>query len=148
MQRSFGFLIVAVPMLLNFGQAHGQGIDSFSIAARSSWVKTEPTPDCRPADPNLSESIHFLLLDHQTNAELEERYWRTVKQFNNQGGVQDGSSLQFSFDPSYQRLTIHEVLIRRGTNTFDRLNKDKIKLIQQERDLERHIYNGTLSAIL
>src|SRR5439155_17166765 len=52
------------------------------------------------------------------------------------------------FDPSFQRLFIHHIKIQRGSDSIDKLIPATIKMIQQERDLERHIYNGAVSAVI
>jgi len=77
-----------------------------------------------------------------------ERYRRVVKEVLTAAGVQDDGQLNLDFDPSYEQLVIHDVVIRRGTNVLDRLQPDKIKVIQQERDLDMYVYNGEVSAVL
>jgi len=51
-------------------------------------------------------------------------------------------------DPSFQELIIHQITIQRGTDRMDHLDLSKFKIIQQEADLNRQIYNGALSAVL
>ncbi|MGZ5568967.1 MAG: DUF3857 domain-containing protein, partial [Limisphaerales bacterium] len=53
----------------------------------------------------------------------------------------------FDFDPTYQELIIHSVWVIRGTNAVSQMDAKKFKLIQQEKDLDRNIYNGSWSAI-
>ena len=58
------------------------------------------------------------------------------------------SKISLDFDPSYQHMVIHDVSIHRGTNILNCLQPEKIKVIQQERDLDMNIYNGEVSAVI
>src|SRR5207244_9163761 len=49
---------------------------------------------------------------------------------------------------SYQELVIHHIRIIRGNETINALKPKEIKVIQQEKDLNQQLYNGTLSAIV
>ncbi len=87
----------------------------------------------------------FTLIDTQINAVQSENF---VKDISTDAGVRSGANLEFVWDPSYQVLTIHRITIERETQPMDRLEPSKFKVIQQETDLNRQIYNGTLSAVL
>ena len=148
MQRRMGALLVCFT-ILSIRNALGDTPDSFSVAPSASWVNVlESIPGLSPAINRPDEGVRFILLDDQVNVSQDEYYHRIVKKITNVNGVQDSVQLNFNFDPSYQRLTIHHVLIHRGTNTVNQLQPEKIKVIQQERDLDRNIYNGALSAVI
>src|SRR5215471_9638521 len=120
-----------------------------SIGPASQWVNTLQNPERDKFSTNQWKgSISYALIDNQVNATTSEHYHRIVKDLINQDGVQSGTRLVFNFDPSYQQLTIHHVLVRRGSEVLNSLQQEKIKVIQQERDLERHVYDGTLSAVI
>jgi transglutaminase-like putative cysteine protease len=76
-----------------------------------------------------------------------ERFSHSVRQILTSAGVQNGSQISIDFDPSYETLTLHWVRIWRGTNSLDRFNPEKIKVIQRERDLDRYLINGEQSAV-
>lgn len=121
----------------------------FEIAETPAWVvplKVDAAE--KPATEKLESGEYYLLLDTQVNATNHESYSHTARLLLNSTGVQNGAQISIQFDPSYQQLTIHCIKIHRGAETFDRLDADKIKVIQQERELERHTYNGALSAVL
>jgi len=79
---------------------------------------------------------------------MEETFVHVAKEITSAAGIQSGANLQFLWDPSYQELTIHEILVQRGAERMNRLEPGRFKIIQQETDLDRQIYNGTLSAVL
>jgi transglutaminase-like putative cysteine protease len=108
----------------------------------------QTVPDQKAGTNQLNESVRFALFDTQVNVPQNEHYKRVVKDLLNESGVQEGARLSMDFDPSYQELIIHSVAIQRGTNLLNRLQPEQIKVIQQERDLERHVYNGALSAVV
>ena len=63
-------------------------------------------------------------------------------------GVENGSDVKVSFDPTYERLTFHSVVIHRGARRIDALDPAAVKVIQQEEELERRLYDGRLTAVV
>lgn len=102
-----------------------------------------------PTD-ELRDGVYILLFERQTRigaieAETFERFARRIV---TQPGVDAASQITIEFDPTYQRLDIHWVRIRRGTENLDALNPAAIRLLQRETDLEYGIYDGTFTATL
>jgi hypothetical protein len=121
----------------------------YRVTPPPAWVKVVAAdmPD-PPPKPEANEGQAFLLLDLQINAESEESYTRVTKLILDETGVQEGSRFSVSFDPAHQTLALHHIGLIRGNDRLDRLDPAKIKIIQQESDLERHVYNGSLTALL
>lgn len=88
----------------------------------------------------------YLLVDFQSNILLNEKYKHFVIKINNEAGIQDYSDIWISYDPAYQKLLFHELVIYRDGETFNRLKKDDFKIVQNESELDKKIYNGTYSA--
>jgi Domain of Unknown Function with PDB structure (DUF3857) len=65
-----------------------------------------------------------------------------------EAGIQNNSEISVSFEPSYEQLIFHSIRIIRGNEIINHLNLSKIKTIQQEKELNRHLYDGSLSAVL
>ena len=65
-----------------------------------------------------------------------------------EAGIQNGSEISVSFDPSYEQLTFHAIKIIRKDEIINQLELSKLKTIQQEKELNRFLYNGLLSAVL
>jgi transglutaminase-like putative cysteine protease len=122
---------------------------TFKTGIPPDWVeRSDAGPKPAIAADQAAGGQVFALFDTQVNAAKGESYLHVVKQITDPSGVQNGSNLEFLWDPSFQELTIHQVTVERGTNRMNRLDPAKFKVIQQETDLNRHIYNGTLSAVL
>ena len=135
-------------LVLFAGVMSGNAAGSFTVAPPSTWVKVQSLASSVSSTNSSDENIKYVLLDDQVNVSSAEHYHRIVEQPVNANGVQDCVQISMDFDPSYQRLVIHDICIRRGTNVINHLEPDKIKVIQQEKDLDMNIYNGESSAVL
>jgi len=147
--RSRPVALSAFLLVLFAGGSPAGAADSFSVAPPPSWVEVQPiVPGRNPTTRSPDEDVRIILLDDQVNVPRNEHYHRLIKEVVNANGVADSVQLSFDFDPSYQQLTLHNIFLRRGTNILNRLQPEKIKVIQQERDLDMNIYNGEVSAVL
>lgn len=134
------------------------GICGFSIFAEQQEFTIEPAPDWaaaveikeydNPLEKEASSGVFCLLWDVEINGGTKERFVHMADKYVTEAGVETGSRLSVSFDPSYQQLVFHKIAIHRGSQILDQLDPGKIRVIQQEKDLDRLIYNGTKTAIL
>jgi transglutaminase-like putative cysteine protease len=123
--------------------------DVVEIAPRPVWVDLVTADSPSQTDHHdLPGGQSFALYEQQVHAALTQSYVHVVKDIVNETGVQSGANLTFSFDPSFEKLALHELIIIRGTQRLDRLAPTTIRVIQQETDLDRQIYNGALSALV
>ena len=65
-----------------------------------------------------------------------------------ESGVESLSQISVDYDPSFEQLIFHSIRIIRDGQNINELQLSRIKTIQQEKELSRSIYNGTLTAIL
>jgi len=89
-----------------------------------------------------------LVSEVQFNLKDESAYYNRAYKIISEAGVQNNSELSFSYDPSYSRLIFHFIRIRRGQEIINQLDLSKIKTIQQELELARHSYDGSLSSVV
>jgi Domain of Unknown Function with PDB structure (DUF3857) len=149
--RIFSIVIQIVLMwqlpLAAFGQS---SVPTFKTGPPLAWVESVAAEPVQPTAAADQESFGqaVTLIDTQINVAEAETFVRVVKEITTEAGIQSGANLQFSWDPSFQELIIHQITIQRGTERMNRLDMSKFKIIQQETDLTRQIYNGTLSAVL
>src|SRR5688572_22865202 len=112
---AFGFMLSV--------HASAQESSSYSTGPAPSWVEI--------AEPSASEEVarkpksgqSLLLFDQQVNAVEKAHYRHHTRDIHNESGVQDGSRINIYFDPTYQKLTIHGIAIRRGSNLLNRLQR-------------------------
>src|SRR6185295_18768001 len=90
----------------------------------------------------------YIDISYETQVSLQEQseYCRRSKKIISSAGVQNGSEITISFEPSYQKLIFHSIRIIRNGEVLDRLDLSKIKMVHQEEELSNFIYNGTVNA--
>ncbi len=91
--------------------------------------------------------LSYYVYDQQTLVAEQATTTHYAYRITSDAGLSDGAQLSQRFDPSYAALELHLIRIWRDGVAEDRLKLDEIKVIQQERDLERQLFNGELSAI-
>ncbi len=119
------------------------------IEKEPSWVTINPIDYNNKLLDHEAED-GYLDLDYEKQVSLEQQsiYYKKIIKIISEAGVQNSSEISISFDPSFQQLIIHEIKIIRGKELINKLQLAKIKIIQQETELAKHIYDETLSAIL
>jgi transglutaminase-like putative cysteine protease len=120
--------------------------NKIKVGRKPAWVSEITSPDWSPPDREISEGSFLMLYEYQVNVSTQEEYAHITRKLKNETGIQNNSDIQIVFDPSFQTLTFHHIKIIRGEKEIDVTNASKFKLIQQETDLSRFIYNGTYTA--
>lgn len=116
------------------------------------WVETlEADTSLAVARQNVRWGIYDILSDHQVragNGGEEWQYFRVVRKVLSPSAVQNASELSLDFDPSFERLVIHDVTIVRGGARIDALDPEEIRVIDKEDETENRIYDGERTALL
>jgi transglutaminase-like putative cysteine protease len=142
--RKFFFALIAIG---SFRSVAAQ--QDFTIEPIPAWTSPMEIKEYgNPLEKEASSGAFCLLYDVEINGATQERFYRIAEKFLSSSGVEANSRLSFNFDPSYQKLVLHKIVIHRGDQVLDQLNPDKIRVIQQEKDLDRQIYNGAKTALL
>ncbi|WP_207511488.1 DUF3857 domain-containing transglutaminase family protein [Longitalea luteola] len=89
-----------------------------------------------------------LVLEKQVSIQQRSVYVKTAYRILSESGVQNSSQINVNFDPSYNQLVFHAIRIIRGKESINKLQAGKIKVIQQEEELDMNLYDGSLSAVL
>lgn len=156
MRQSFKYCHLKMPLFLSLvallcicPPSKTSAKQSFVVKPPPSWVQNTPIPQDLPGASDLQSSVIYLLLENQIHVTSStiERYHRRVQKVLTASGLNDVSQLEFDFEPSYQELQIHHIRILRGGETIEALKPKEIKVIQQEKELDQQLYNGTFSAI-
>jgi len=134
-------------------------LPSVALAA-ARGVATGPAAPCvdvadvSPAPPSastaeLEEGVRELLFDRQICvADGYADYKRRVRQVVTPSGTREVAELQISFDPTWQTVRFHHVRVLRGGRAVGSFALADVKVIQQESELNRRIYNGSLTALV
>lgn len=121
--------------------------------ALPSWFKPANEFDLaaesrRPLTPeDAHHALSYFFFEQQTHVRetASTRYY--AYRVTSDSGLSSAAEISQHFDPSYASLELHFLRVWRDGTPQDRLNLDEIKVIRQERDLERRMFNGELSAI-
>jgi transglutaminase-like putative cysteine protease len=138
--------IIAALLFLAPALAFGS---EYTIGPAPRWIDrlSVDTTATLPAN-EVRLGTYALLDDHQVSAgSATTDYHRRVRKVVSPAGVQNGSEIAFDFDPSYQKLVIHDITIRRGGELKQVLEPASIRVIEKEDGQSDHLYDGMLSAV-
>lgn len=76
----------------------------------------------------------------------QTQFRRIVRQINTTAGLEEGAQWQVEFDPTYERLVIHSMVVWRGQQRMDRLRSTSLKILHRETQLERQMIDGRMTA--
>jgi hypothetical protein len=143
------FLIVL--FFLNFGAFSGADAQQKNFFIKKddlSWIVRKQLKGDQPDLKDITDGYYYSLLETQTHAELQEEYKHVIKQVISDAGVQNASEITVTYDPTFQKLTFHKIIVWRKNVAIDKLDPSRFKLLQNERDLSKFIYSGTFDAYL
>jgi hypothetical protein len=123
----------------------------FSVAPPPAWVeRLEVATNVPVAKEHARWGIYDLVDDHQVRAGggTEWQFYRTARMVLSPSGVQNASELSFDFDPTFERLVIHEISVIRGNKRVNALDADEIRVIQKEDESDDGIYDGERTALV
>src|SRR5690606_3923769 len=98
--------------------------------------------------PDNSGGYYYLLINVQDHVETEHRFIHYAVKVINSEGIQNVSDISTSYDPDYQKLIFHKIVIHRNGKSIDKLKGQKIETYQRETNMERHLYDGSLTAVV
>jgi transglutaminase-like putative cysteine protease len=139
-------LLLLVPCL-----ARAAADDDFDVRPAPAWIDRVAVDLQQPvARADVRFGIYALLSDHQVRVSEggTTEYFRRVRKVISPSGVQNASELNFDFDPTYERLVLHDVAVIRNGVRMEQLRPDEIRVIEKEEEADDQIYDGMLSAVL
>ncbi len=136
--------------MLVLSTAHGSERPEVQVSAPPKWVKSIPFSKTELKDKSDARGgEYYLLVDTQTNAlSRVERFNHYAVKLFNENAVEENSRININFSPNYQSLIIHKVTLWRNGRAIDQPVRNKIKLLQREKELENLIYDGRWTATL
>jgi lipoprotein NlpI/transglutaminase-like putative cysteine protease len=122
---------------------------NYSFGPIPAWVAPPPAD----APPLVEASpMHYRYIDEQVRvqgASMAE-FTRVVRVVNDSAGLGIASQIEIEFDPTYQSLVVHQLDVLRGGQRAGKLERQRMQLLQREKQLEQRQYDGraTLSVVL
>lgn len=130
----------------------GGPLTVFSQRLRTGPVPGWAKPQALPVQENTAAKgmggSFYLDYEKQISLADETIYNRRAVRITSAEGVEDQSEVEVDFDPSYQQLVFHTVQVFRDGKAINKLQPGKFRLLQKEEEADKHLYNGSLSALL
>ena len=127
----------------------------FSITINAQKVKKTPLPNWvtpiiyqEEKEPNNEGAYKYLVLDYQDNLVQKEQFIHYAVKILNNKGIQEMSDINAVFDPAYQTIAFHKIQVFRNGEKIDKLQNATINTFQRETNLERSLYDGSLTAVI
>lgn len=119
--------------------------DGFTIERVPAWVRPLAA---EPPAGLAAAPLQILLIDRQRRLERSGTvsYAHAVRQINDSTGLQNGAQIEIEFDPTYEKLALHQLAIVRGDKRIDKLDRKIVKLLHRETQLERQMVDGRMTA--
>ena len=118
------------------------------VSTRPSWVGHYKEYSKKPPARAIRDGFFYALSDFQINIEQKQTYRHYIREIVSSTGIQNGSQLTADFNPSYERIDFHEVIVWRDNKPQNRLRTGDFKILADEQDFSRFIYQGGYSANL
>ncbi|PSL35618.1 DUF3857 domain-containing protein [Chitinophaga ginsengisoli] len=139
-------LLIALLICCFYAGANAQQ-KNFSITPEPNWlVPYKPDLKQVPDARDVSNGYYILLFEEQQHVEQSAVYHHMIRQIVSEAGIQNGAEVTVDYDPVYEKLHFHKILIRRNGKVINQLQASKFKILQQEDDLSRFIYSGVYTA--
>ncbi|WP_461536658.1 DUF3857 domain-containing transglutaminase family protein [Spongorhabdus nitratireducens] len=96
------------------------------------------------------QPVQFILSDSQTRVTdaAPVYFYRAIEKALSADGVDQVSKIEIGFNPVYQQLAIHKLSVIRNGQSSDRAESALIRIIEQEDDADRNIYDGRKTALI
>ncbi|WP_084165693.1 DUF3857 domain-containing protein [Dyadobacter crusticola] len=117
-----------------------------SISPKPGWI-VPVTPAGKPAlRKDIAGGFYLAFSDYQVNLDEQSGYTHFTRQIISESGIQNGSDITVTFDPTYEKLDFHQVTVWRDGKSTSQLQLAEIKVMPLETDRQRFIYNGYYTA--
>lgn len=108
------------------------------------WI--DPIPVSKP-DVKENWPYYYLDIERQINLSEQTVFHHYRYQVLTSEGMQEMSDISIEFDPSFQKLVFHKIEIERDGKSLNQLDLNKITTANTESGKERHLYDGSMTAL-
>lgn len=137
------FIVLLQAFFMNTAHA---GAPVVHISPKPVWLNQYKAYDKKVASRDIANGYFYQVFEEQLHVEKQADYTHIIKEIVSEAGIQNGSSINIGFDPSFERLDVHEIIVWRNNVAVSRLSASSFKVIADEKELSRFIYQGSYSA--
>ena len=116
------------------------------ITPKPAWLNKYQANNQKIPLRNIENGYFYQLSEEQIHVEKQADYRHIITEIVSEAGIQNGSEISVNFDPTYERLDFHQITVWRNGKAESRLNAGAFKIIADEKELSRFIYQGSYSA--
>lgn len=96
----------------------------------------------------VSDGYQNIIQNRQVKISSEHSYFHFGRKIFSSSGVQNGSEIRVTFNPAYEKLYFHKLIIWRNGVALDKLEPAKFKIFQNEQEQHKFLYNNTFTALM
>lgn len=116
------------------------------VSPKPNWISPLKPYNQRPPARSIENGYFLMLFERQMDVDRAADYHHFIREIVSEAGIQNGSQISVSFDPAYERLDFHQITIWRDNKPQNRLNPADFKVMADEQDFSKFIYQGSYSA--
>ena len=139
------FLIQLITLIFGTSISDAQ-TPQVHIAPKPSWISSFKDYDKKPSARTIRDGYFYDLDERQIHVEQKAQYVHYIREIVSATGIQNGSEISVSFDPTYERLDFHQITVWRNGQPQDRLKLSAFKVLADEQEFSKFIYQGSYSA--
>jgi hypothetical protein len=115
-KRFSSLLVLACSALLLLCNIFSANADTpaVHISARPTWINPFKVSDKKLPSRQVENGFFYQLFEEQVQIEKQADYKHVIREIVSSAGIQNGSEISISFDPSYERLDIHDITVWRN----------------------------------
>jgi len=140
------FTVAVLITVLGYGAANAAE-PVVHISPKPTWTSACKPYNQKPSLRTVEDGYFFELIEHQVHVEKQADYHHYIRQIVSEPGIQNGSEIKISFDPTFERLDFHDITVWRDNKPYNRLKVSAFKILADEQELSNFIYQGTYSAL-
>lgn len=140
-------LLLGIVYSVSFTEVYTKAGHTFSYQEKPKWVTDMTiTNVSEDVDLNGSDMVYHSYIQQVNLLNDTALFYFEFEVIPLNGeGVSKVAGIQIGFDPSYQKLIIHDVSLKRDS-LYNKFDPNKLNLLQREEQLERRIYDGRLTS--
>jgi len=121
-------------------------VPAVHISPKPNWLIAYQGYNKKVPLRSVQNGYFYQLSEEQIHVEKQADYRHFITEIISEAGIQNGSEISVNFDPTYERLDFHQIIVWRNGKPESRLNAQAFKVIADEKELSRFIYQGSYSA--
>ena len=118
-----------------------------NISAKPTWLKIYKDYNKKVPLRDVGNGYFYQIFEEQIQVDKQQDYQHYIREIVSDAGIQNGSEIAVSFDPTFETLNFHEIIIWRAGKPINRLSANAFKIVADEQDLSKFIYQGSYTAV-